>query len=136
MKTWVLLLMVITASCTGVKKTMDTDIEAIKFGSGGGVTGAANIFILKQDGTLAKEMRNRQPEVLGTIEKDKTNDLFKKADNIKNYVYDRPGNMYSFIELVKASGSNNIVWAAPADVDTNVIKFYKELSQLSNSLNK
>jgi len=119
------------ASCTGTKKTMDTDIEAIRFGNGGGVTGAADIFILKRDGTLAKEDREQQQESVKTIDKKTTASLFEKAGLIKDYRYHKPGNMYSFIELVKPSGNNNITWGIPVGVDSAVIRLYKELSLLS-----
>jgi len=128
MRTWIIFLMAIIASCTGTKKMTDTDIDIIKFGGGGGFTGAVNIFLLKRDGTLSKEI-GKQQEIIKTIDKDQTASLFQKAEAIKDYRYNKPGNMSSFIELGSAAGNNIITWSTPGEVDTSVLLLHRALSK-------
>ncbi len=129
MKHFALTIGLFATACTGTKKTAASDIQILKFGRGGGVTGAVTIYTLKADGSLGKEDKNQAFEKVKTLSAEQTQALFAKAEKIKDYKFNKPGNIYLFLEIGKTSGNNNIVWTMSArDLDSNVSRLHNELS--------
>lgn len=119
----------LATACTMTKKTVKSDIETIRFGRGGGVTGAVTAYVLQADGSYGKEDKNQDVVKLKTLTPEQTRHIFEQAQKLKTYEYRKPGNVYLFLELKDANGSNNIVWTmASRDIDSNVVKLHNELS--------
>lgn len=103
-----------------------TGIEEIQFGSGGGFTGEIKTYVLTADSKLfEKEME------LKKVDSRKTLELFNEAKGLKDYKFNEPDNLYSFIEIRTKEKTNRIVWAfGSTKVDKKVTEFHKELMTL------
>ncbi len=127
MKYYCIFLGLILTACTGAQEIVSsTGIEEIKFGNGGGFTGAVHAYTLTSESKILRE-----GEVLKEISTEQTKALFKKAKALKEIDYQHPGNLYSFIELKTDKGIHRIVWAyGKTEVNKNVIELYRALQSL------
>ena len=112
--------------------TDDLPEQQLVFGSGGGMSGAADTYTLLENGQLfhTNSLTNETKE-LPNIDKGKAKQYFKKmaAITFAEIQFDRPGNRYYFLEDRTAEEQNRIVWGAtdeetPAECKT----LYKELT--------
>ncbi|MBW6483066.1 MAG: hypothetical protein K0B10_08380 [Vicingaceae bacterium] len=105
------------------KIAVKTGIEEISFGKGGGFTGEVKTYKLTADCKLYEKESE-----LKKIEPKKTLELFNQAKEIKDYNFNEPDNMYSFIEIKTKEKTNRLVWAfGSTKVDKKVIELYNEL---------
>lgn len=129
MKSTLLLLTLITlvfTSCMTKNKLAKTGIDEIHFGSGGGFTGEVKTYILTA-GNKILELDNE----LKKVDSKTTLAIFNEAKEIKDYSFNEPENMYSFIEIKTKDKTNRIVWAfGSTTVDKKVIELHKKLMNL------
>lgn len=103
-----------------------TGIEEISFGTGGGFTGKVSTYILQANGRLYKE--GNEFKKIGSKE---TLEIFNEAKAVKEYTFNEPGNLYSFIEIKSKGKENRIVWEyGSTKVDVAVIELNDKLSLL------
>jgi hypothetical protein len=90
----------------------------LKFGSGGGFTGAVTEYCLLDNGQVfVKRSLEGAYEPVQTVSKKTARALMAQAaaPELAGLSFSRPGNMYSFIELPGGSGPNRIAWAQGDD---------------------
>lgn len=120
----ILFILLITACSSSQSAISKTGIEKITFGSGGGFTGASASYTLSKDGKLWVDNHE-----VGHLSLEKTLAIFKKSENLKNYHYQKPGNIYSFLIIHTEGDENKIIWA-PKDTSIK-----EDVVQLFNQLN-
>lgn len=122
-----LLFIIIFYSCTADKLVSKTGVDEINFGTGGGFTGQVNSFKLNPGGALFDKI-NRIKKVNSKA----TLEAFKKAQELKDYSFNSPENVYSFIEIKSKGKINRIVWSlSSSDVDKKVIDLHNSLMLLT-----
>jgi hypothetical protein len=105
------------------KIAIETGIEEISFGNGGGFTGVVNTYKLTADCKLFEKEKE-----LKKVDSKKTLKLFNQAKELKDLNFNQPENIYSFIEIKAKEKANRIVWAyGSTTVDKKVIELYNEL---------
>lgn len=100
--------------------------KGIRFGEGGGFTGAVITYEIKSNGDVYKADKK-----LKTLSDSDLNAIQKKIDNLSNesLSFNHPFNLYHFITTDKA----NIVWGDPAFPEPSDIKeLYAELQKSIN----
>ena len=134
MRTVLFLFILSLLSCTGSKKATHSGIDSVQFGSGGGFTGLSTIYLLGSDGKLMQtdeSMGRKNIVLIKTIDKEKVALFFEKANALKEYTYNSPDNMYSFIEMRFGEKTNKIVWGFDkTKVDSRAVTLYNELMEL------
>ena len=127
MKIYSLFLLTIFNSCITGNISVKTGIEEISFRNGGGFTGAVKTYILKADGTL-----HHNETQLKKIDKKTTLELFQMAKELKDYSFNEPDNMYSFIEIKTKAKTNRIVWGfASKTINTTAIQLHNKITTLT-----
>ncbi|MDF2454071.1 MAG: hypothetical protein K0R51_64 [Cytophagaceae bacterium] len=122
-----LLTCILLCSCATGSITQKTGISEIRFGSGGGFTGKIKTYIFTSERKLLDDNG-----VLETVDSRKTLELFKLAAALKDYEFNEPENMYSFIEIKTKDKTNRIVWsAASSAVDKRVVELYNKLQAIT-----
>jgi len=122
MKTITLILLAFLSSCA-TSKIAKTGIDQISFGSGGGFTGEVKTYTLNQDSKLFEKEKE-----LKKIDSKTTLELFNQASELKEYSFNTPENMYSFIEIKTKEKTNRIVWGYGATtVDKKATELYNKL---------
>lgn len=105
------------------------DVEII-FGNGGGYTGQEITYSLSSDGTLkmTDRLKNETVEIT-KLKANKTLELFEKLSelNIAGLEFNKPGNMYSFIQETKDGKSQKIVWGDGQEMPPKAILDYYQL---------
>ncbi len=104
----------------------EKDFKGIKFGDGGGFTGAVTTYEIKTNGDVFKDDKKTK-----TVEASELKTIQKKIDKLSNesLKFNHPFNMYYFIEIDK----NKIVWGDPAFPEPSDIKeLYSELQKISH----
>ncbi len=118
-----LLTCITLCACATGSITKKTGISEIRFGQGGGFTGEIKTYLFTAEHKLLENNK-----VLKRIDSRKTLALFNLAKEIKDYKFNEPENMYSFIEIKTKDKTNRIVWSATSStVDKRVVELYKEL---------
>ncbi|OJV24261.1 MAG: hypothetical protein BGO32_04435 [Bacteroidetes bacterium 37-13] len=126
MKILPILIFVLLNSCTPEKISVKTGVEEISFGGGGGFTGEIKNYTLTADGKLFEKEKE-----LKKIDKTKTLEIFNEAKELKDYNFNEPDNMYSFIEIKTKEKTNRIVWGfGSAKIDMAVIQFNNKITSL------
>ena len=110
-------------SCATSKIAVDTGIEEITFGSGGGFTGVVKTYKLTSCGKLFEDDTE-----LKKVSSKKTFELFKQAKVLKDLDFNRPDNLYRFIEIKTKEKTNRIVWSfGSMEIDKNALELYDSL---------
>jgi len=118
----IVLLLLIT-SCLTNKDVARTNVQEIKFGNGGGFTGKLTTYSLAQNGVFEKDNIK-----IKTIKLKETLALYEDAKNLKDYNFNDPENVYSFIEIKTKTKTNKIVWhTGSKNIDPKVINLYNNL---------
>jgi len=121
------------ASCKAQQFTTDNLPESqLVFGSGGGMSGASDTYVLLENGQLfhTNSLTNETGE-LKSIAKAKAKEYFKRMHDItfSEMEFDHPGNRYYFLEDCTADGQNRIVWGAvDKEAPAQCKILYKELT--------
>ena len=122
-KFYFLLTCLLLCACAAGSITKRTGISEIRFGSGGGFTGKIKTYIFTPDRKLLEDNG-----VLQTVDSRKALELFQRAKELKNYEFNEPENMYSFIEIQTQEKTNRIVWSsASSTVDRRAVELHKAL---------
>ena len=123
MKIYSLLLLVMLNSCATSKIVVNTGIEEITFGSGGGFTGVVKTYKLTSCGKLFEDDTE-----LKKVSSKKRFELFKQAKVLKDVDFNRPDNLYRFIEIKTKEKTNRIVWSfGSMEIDKNALELYDSL---------
>lgn len=102
---------------------LKTGIEEIHFGNGGGFTGIVMTYKITANSTLFANEKE-----IKKIDKKKTLELFRTAEELKDFCFNETENIYSFIELKTTEKTNRIVWGTGNEkMNQKVIDFYKKL---------
>jgi len=113
------------------KSISRTGIESIRFGNGGGFTGAVTAYILSANGQLNKVEGNKNV-LIKTVDNKMVKDFFEKASELKNYQFNEPENVYSFLEIQTKENKQNITWGfGSTKIDSRVKKLYDKLMLLT-----
>src|SRR2546423_14715810 len=112
------------SSCKNTPLASQTIVENIQFGSGGGFTGRVTAYSLMQNGEL-KFSNTENDSVLKKIDSLTVQRIFEKAKILSGYEYNRPENMYAFLEInkkyKKKEMQQRIVWGmGSTQVDVRV----------------
>jgi hypothetical protein len=102
------------------------DFKEIKFGQGGGFTGAVTTYEIKANGDVLKEGKK-----IKNITTSEIKAIQKKINNLSNesLKFNHPFNIYYFIETDKGK----IVWGDPAFPEPDDIKeLYNQLQKSTN----
>ncbi len=113
--------------------------QQIRFGSGGGFTGAVNTFALLASGKLYQHNSMGADTFAFMLEvpKSQVKELFSRVEKsgLDTTEYDTYGNFYHFLEWKTESDSNRISWSSDdVKIDSTWKALYKELKQLSTPL--
>lgn len=113
--------------------------QQIRFGSGGGFTGAVNTFALLASGKLYQHNSMGADTFAFMLElpKSQMKDLFSRVEEsgLDTTKYNTYGNFYHFLEWKTESDSNRISWSSDdVKIDSTWKALYKELKQLSTPL--
>jgi predicted O-methyltransferase YrrM len=130
MKTTILIATVLAFfSCAN--NTIVTDIQAIRFGSGGGFTGAIIKYELSADGALST-INNQDTIMNKKIAMASVEEIMTYAEALKSLELNEPENMYQFIEIdFDKSSTNKLVWGIGAkDLPVPVDSLYSKLNAL------
>jgi len=122
-KLYCLLFFILISACAPNRIVDKTGVDEISFGHGGGFTGELKTYKLSPKGKLFE--KGTEIKKIGTKT---TLKLFKQAKELINLDYQKPENMYLFLEIKTKDKTNRIVWAdASTAVDKRVVELYNEL---------
>ena len=117
-----ILIVLNTSNCSTPK-----DIKEIKFGEGGGFTGAVTEYQLKANGDILKE--TKKIKTIDNAEMKRVQNNLNKLSEA-SFKFNHPGNLYYFIETDKGK----ITWG---DINfpepTEVKELYNQLKQITNN---
>lgn len=135
MKSMLLFSSIIVLSLFGCKSQQYTFDELpekqLVFGSGGGMTGAVDTYVLLENGqffhtnSLTKEVKE-----LESISKKEARKCFVKLEelSLSKMDFDHPGNRYYFLEEVKNDSIHKVVWGSNGnEISEDCLSFYNEL---------
>ena len=112
--------------------------EQMRFGSGGGFTGAVTEYCLLSSGHIfLKEHGDTTFTQINKISKSDAKAIFAEAveKDIPTYKMKEPYNMYKFIHYMNEEGSNELVWGVD-DTSKNgggeIAGFHSKLMNLIN----
>lgn len=126
MKLYSILFFVILNSCVTGKIAVKTGITEISFGNGGGFTGKVKTHKLTADTKLFEENKKST-----NIDYAQTLKIFKEAGLLKDYSFNKPSNVYSFIQIKTKDKTNRIVWRSGSQkVDKKATELHKKLTNL------
>ena len=117
----------IVLNATNCSKT--TEFKDIKFGEGGGFTGAVTEYEIQTNGDVFRNNSlNKEHTKIKTLTKSDIKEIQSGINKISvdAYSFNHPGNIYYFIE----TDNKKITWGDPS------FKEPKEVKQLYDQLNK
>lgn len=104
---------IVSSSCQ-TKKYLPTDFKdrQILFGSGGGFTGVETTYILMENGQLFQANLDETFVELHVLDKSTTKDFFDRLTdcNMAEMDFNKPGNMYFFLEEKGKKVNKRLVW--------------------------
>lgn len=114
-------------ACSYQRTIKQTGVQSITYGSGGGFAGTVVSYSLFADGQLSKT-ENSNPSQIKVIEAHRVKALFEEAGRLKDYTFNEPENIYSFITIKTDTQSRYISWGASSDkIDSHVTELYRQL---------
>lgn len=127
MKVLLILLSLILTGCGFGKQLRSSEVQEIKFGTGGGFTAELKAFTLAPDGRLFENDQLKK-----RIDSSKTTALYNEAIEFLDDSLRESGNMYAFIELRHKNNVNRITWAyGSTKASEKLIEFHKKLMALN-----
>jgi len=105
-------LVLCSVACSGSKKLLYNSVE---FGSGGGFTGMEKVYGFTENGeiyTTEGFHGSKSQEKIGTLRKSEIKNINKELKKIKvtSLKYNKPGNVFNFIEIEKDGKTYRYVW--------------------------
>ena len=127
---------ILFAGCTTSQKLQKFSNSNLIFGSGGGMTGATNEYILHYDGVVEKNnsLTNETTQVTKIAGK-KSKELFKQFlnDGLDTLSFSSPGNMSYFVGFNNDSVTHKIIWGGDTPPPAKAKATYDNLIQLINN---
>lgn len=118
-------------ACNNTKEISGSDFKSIRFGTGGGFTGEVITYELGSDGQL-NLLGQDKTKFHKNLDKNVVKQIFDDANAVKNYKFNTPGNLYSFLELVWQDSTNKITWSVgSSEVSIDVTKLHGKLISLT-----
>ena len=106
----------------------------LRFGSGGGFTGALTEYVLLENGQVfVSKSLEANHQLLGKVKKAKAKALFKSWESqpFAKEEFQHPGNMYYFVSMAKDGEDHRLSWGSNDHPAGDELKtFYKECSAL------
>ena len=129
----ILFFICINLSCKSQQYTVeDLPQKQLVFGSGGGMSGASDSYILLENGQLFhSNSLTKVTEELPQIDKAKAKEYYKKMADITfaQIQFNHPGNRYYFLEDLTVEGGDRIVWGSTEnEIPIECKNLYKELT--------
>lgn len=126
-----LLALLFLNACSCQRAITRTGVDSIKYGTGGGLTGAVVSYSLTSDGRLSK-IENNDTVLVGTIAAKEVKALFLQARGLKDYTFNEPDNVYSFVEIRMQGQSRYISWGIGSNkIDSRVVELHGQLMALT-----
>lgn len=109
-------LVLLFSCCKSQQYTLDNLPEnQLIFGSGGGITGAIDMYILLDNGQLFhSNSLTGENEELEKLSRKETKTCFKKLEAIQldSIDFNHPGNRYYFLEEIKGDKKHRVTWGS------------------------
>jgi len=122
--------------CTTSQKLLEFSTSSLIFGSGGGISGATNEYILHYDGSIEKvnSLTNETVQVT-TVSKKKSRILYQTFLNegLDTLSFSIPGNMSYFIGYRNDTLIHKIIWGGDTNPPENAKKMYDKLIHIINN---
>ncbi len=123
-------------SCTSSQKLQHFSNSNLIFGSGGGITGATNTYILHYDGAIEKtnSLTNETTQIT-QISGKKSKSFFSQFlnDGLDTLTFSVPGNMSYFIGFENDSVTHKVIWDGNTNPPAEAKAYYESLIQLINN---
>ncbi|MBO9700724.1 MAG: hypothetical protein J7604_10990 [Sporocytophaga sp.] len=132
-------LLLCSFACSGSKKLMYNTVE---FGSGGGFTGMEKTYGFTEDGEIYSTEgfhESKSQEKIGTLNKNDIKNINKELRKVKveSLKYNKPGNLFHFIEIEKDGKTYRFVWGSGSkDAPSEIKELYSYLMQQISSYTK
>ena len=121
---------VVLCSCSASKVV--SQVQSIKFGSGGGFTGAVNQYELEANGSLSVIAKGDTSQ-LKVVSKEQMEKILSLAESVKTIKMNEPKNMYQFIEInYKQEDPYRWVWGlGRQDLPSELNELFETLTNLT-----
>lgn len=123
-------------SCRTTYTSAEMPPLQLRFGSGGGFTGAVSTWCLLENGQLFWQENAKSEFVAkGRASRKAVKAVFAQAEELGllDAEISQPGNMYSFIEMKTDTGSGKATWGDPSTpVNPDFQTLYQSLMDLTN----
>lgn len=110
----------------------------LRFGSGGGFTGAVTEYVLLENGQVfVRESLEGVYQPLGKVKKSQAKAIYQSWENkdLAKKAFQHPGNIYYFVTMVTDKEEHRLVWGSHNHPAGDELKaFYKECSALVKEL--
>jgi hypothetical protein len=133
-------LLLCSFACSSSKRLIYNSVE---FGSGGGFTGMEKIYGFTEDGeiyTTEGFHGSKSQEKIGILDKKNIKSINKELKKVKveSLKYNKPGNLFHFIEIEKDGKRYRCVWGSGSkDAPSAIKELYSYLmEQVSSYTNK
>lgn len=107
----------------------------VYFGNGGGFTGELREFCMLDNGDVYQiNPSSREATLRDSKGKSLAKSIFKNIENmkLKQYKYDKPGNMYCWVKYHTESDSTYLIWGDESmEVNREVVSMYEELVEMT-----
>ncbi len=114
--------------------------EQLRFGSGGGFTGAVTEYILLENGQLFRmDSRRKDTTEIAKLTKKEAKHLLEEAEelHLEKTTIEEPGNIYYFIGMKKKEEMHKVTWGKPDyTIDAKIEAFYKKLIETTKKADK
>jgi len=141
MKSNALILLLLLAGCNNKPYTPDQlPVLQLRFGDGGGFTGAVTEYMLLENGQLfyLNSMEKDTMEI-GKLKKGEAKSLLREVEALQLEKMDvqEPGNQYYFLGMKTKDRSHQITWGSPNyTIDPTIEAVYKKLMASAKAARK
>lgn len=136
MSAW--LIMALALSACKTYQANQLPATQLRFGSGGGFTGAVTEYVLLENGQIfVRESLNGDYQPLGKVKKERAKALYQtwETSGLAKKTFEHPGNMYYFVTMAKDGEEHRLSWGSHNHPAGDELKaFYKECSALVKEL--
>lgn len=105
----------------------------LKFGNGGGFTGAVTTYILLENGQLFGMEPTKSDTIhIPRLDQKLTDQLFSSYHDMgmDKATHNDPGNLYYFLEVQNEGEPHRIVWGGLEDINPTIPQYYLNLMKL------
>lgn len=108
--------------------------KQLRWGSGGGITGQVNSYVLLENGQLFKIGKKDEMTELKKTKAGKAKKIFEAVESgsLTKQDFQHPSNMYSFLEFQNGDMVQRITWGDPKyPVDEKIKTVFDQLNELT-----